>query len=230
MFDFAYFLDTAMRLLPGIPMTLFIAFFSFCVGLFAGLIIALIRLYEVPVLNALAVIYVSFFRGTPLLVQLFMFYYGIPIFLKSLGFELNFALIDAIYYALVIFSFYASAYLAEIMRSALLSVDKGQKEAAFSVGMTPYQALKRIILPQAFMITLPNLLNFFIMQIKNTALASIITVPELMGLADIESGRSSKFLEVYLMAAIMYWAMCVLLEAVFFKIEERFKRFRKNYI
>lgn len=230
MFDFAYFLDTAMRLLPGIPMTLFIAFFSFCVGLFAGLIIALIRLYEVPVLNALAVIYVSFFRGTPLLVQLFMFYYGIPIFLKSLGFELNFALIDAIYYALVIFSFYASAYLAEIMRSALLSVDKGQKEAAFSVGMTSYQALKRIILPQAFMITLPNLLNFFIMQIKNTALASIITVPELMGLADIESGRSSKFLEVYLMAAIMYWAMCVLLEAVFFKIEERFKRFRKNYV
>lgn len=230
MFDFAYFLDTAMRLLPGIPMTLFIAFFSFCVGLFAGLIIALIRLYEVPVLNALAVIYVSFFRGTPLLVQLFMFYYGIPIFLKSLGFELNFALIDAIYYALVIFSFYASAYLAEIMRSALLSVDKGQKEAAFSVGMTPYQALKRIILPQAFMITLPNLLNFFIMQIKNTALASIITVPELMGLADIESGRSSKFLEVYLMAAIMYWAMCVLLEAVFFKIEERFKCFRKNYV
>lgn len=230
MFDFAYFLDTAMRLLPGIPMTLFIAFFSFCVGLFAGLIIALIRLYEVPVLNALAIIYVSFFRGTPLLVQLFMFYYGIPIFLKSLGFEFNFALIDAIYYALVIFSFYASAYLAEIMRSALLSVDKGQKEAAFSVGMTPYQALKRIILPQAFMITLPNLLNFFIMQIKNTALASIITVPELMGLADIESGRSSKFLEVYLMAAIMYWVMCVLLEAVFFKIEERFKRFRKNYV
>lgn len=230
MFDFAYFLDTAIRLLPGIPMTLFIAFFSFCVGLFAGLIIALIRLYEVPVLNALAVVYVSFFRGTPLLVQLFMFYYGIPIFLKSLGFEFNFALIDAIYYALVIFSFYASAYLAEIMRSALLSVDKGQKEAAFSVGMTPYQALKRIILPQAFMITLPNLLNFFIMQIKNTALASIITVPELMGLADIESGRSSKFLEVYLMAAIMYWAMCVLLEAVFFKIEERFKRFRKNYV
>lgn len=230
MFDFAYFLDTAIRLLPGIPMTLFIAFFSFCVGLFAGLIIALIRLYEVPVLNALAVIYVSFFRGTPLLVQLFMFYYGIPIFLKSLGFEFNFALIDAIYYALVIFSFYASAYLAEIMRSALLSVDKGQKEAAFSVGMTPYQALKRIILPQAFIITLPNLLNFFIMQIKNTALASIITVPELMGLADIESGRSSKFLEVYLMAAIMYWAMCVFLEAVFFKIEERFKRFRKNYV
>lgn len=229
MFDFAYFLDTAVGLAPGIPMTFFIALFSFCVGLVVGLIMALIRLYEVPVLNLLAVVYISFFRGTPLLVQLFMFYYGIPIFLKSMGFELNFASIDAIYYALVIFSFYASAYLAEIMRSALLAVDKGQKEAALSVGMTACQALRYIILPQAFMITLPNLLNFFIMQIKNTALASIITVPELMGLADIESGRSSKFLEVYLMAAIMYWIMCVFLEAVFFKIEERFKRLRKNY-
>lgn len=229
MFDFTYFLEMALQLLPGVPMTFFIALFSFCVGLGAGLIIALIRLYEIPVLNPLAVFFISFFRGTPLLVQLFMFYYGIPIFLKSMGFELNFALIDAIYYALVIFSFYASAYLAEIMRSALLAVDKGQKEAAFSVGMTPYQALKRIILPQALMITLPNLLNFFILQLKNTSLASIITVPELMGLADIESGRSSKFLEVYLMAAIMYWIMCVFLEALSFKIEKHFKRFQKTY-
>ena len=95
--------------------------------------------------------------------------------------------------------------------------------------MTHIQALRRIILPQAFMITLPNLLNFFIMVVKNTSLASIITVPELMGLADIESGRSSKFLEVYLMAALMYWALCVFLEWVFFRIEERLKKFRKDY-
>ena len=229
MFDFAYFLDTASRLAVGIPITFFIALFSFAVGLVLGLILAFIRLYKVPLLNPLALTYISFFRGTPLLVQLFMFYYGIPIFLKSCGFELDFALIDAIYYALVIFSLYASAYLAEIMRSALLAVDKGQREAALSLGMNAAQALKRIILPQAFMITLPNLLNFFIIQIKNTALASIITVPDLMGLADIESGRSSKFLEVYLMAALMYWAMCVFLEWVFFKFETRFKKFRKNY-
>lgn len=229
MFDTAYFFDTFIRLLPGLPITFLLALFSFIVGGFIGFILALLRLYNVRILGALAVIYISFFRGTPLLVQLFMFYYGIPIFLKSFGFELNFALVDALYYALVIFSIYASAYLADIFRAALLAVDKGQKEAALSVGMTNFQCLKRIILPQAFMITLPNLLNFFIIQIKNTALASIITVPDLMGLADIESGRSSKFLEVYFMAALMYWAMCLFLEGVFGVLERRLAKFRKAY-
>ncbi|WP_246059102.1 amino acid ABC transporter permease [Campylobacter troglodytis] len=229
MFDFTYFLDTATRLAPALPMTLFIAIFAFFAGLVLGLILAFIKLYKLPLLYPVALIYISFFRGTPLLVQLFMFYYGLPIFFRSLGFELDFSLIDALYYALLIFSLNSSAYLAEIMRSALLAVDKGQKEAALSVGMTHAQALRRIILPQAFMITLPNLLNFFIMLVKNTSLASIITVPELMGLADIESGRSSKFLEVYLMAALMYWALCVILETVFFKLESRLKKFRKAY-
>ncbi len=229
MFDFGYFLDTAQRLLPGLPVSFFIASFSFCVGGVLGLALALIRLYKIPFLNQVVILYVSFFRGTPLLVQLFMFFYGLPIFLKSLNFDFNFALIEAIYYALVVFSCYASAYLTEIFRSALLAVDKGQIEAAYSVGMSAFQSLRRIVLPQAFMITLPNLLNFFILQIKNTALASVITVPDLMGLADIESGRSSKFLEVYLMAALMYWILCVILESVFSKIEKRFEKFRKSY-
>lgn len=229
MFDFAYFYHTAQSLLPGLPISFLIASFSFCIGGLLGLIFALIRVYKFPFLNQIVILYVSFFRGTPLLVQLFMFFYGIPIFLKSLNFNFNFALIDAIYYALVVFSLYASAYLTEIFRSALLAVDKGQIEAAYSVGMNNFQTLRRIILPQAFMITLPNLLNFFILQIKNTALASIITVPDLMGLADIEAGRSSKFLEVYLMAAIMYWILCMILEFIFSKIEKYFEKFRKSY-
>lgn len=229
MFGTAYFLDTFSRLIPGVPLTFFLATLSYLVGGIIGFLMALVRLYQVRFFSQCVVVYVSFFRGTPLLVQLFMFYYGIPIFLKSLGLQFNFALLDAIYYALVIFSLYASAYLADIFRSALLAVDKGQKEAALSVGMTNFQALKRIILPQALMITLPNLLNFFIIQIKNTALASIITVSDLMGLADIESGRSSKFLEVYLMAALLYWAMCLFLEGVFTLFEKRFSKFRKAY-
>lgn len=229
MFDTTYFFDVALRLAPGIPMTFFIALFSFIVGGILGFIMALIRLYKIPVLNQIIILYISFFRGTPLLVQLFMFYYGIPIFFKSLGLDLDFGSVDAIYYALVVFSLYASGYLTEIFRSALLAVDKGQSEAAYSLGMTTSQALRRIILPQALMITLPNLLNFFIMQVKNTALASIITVPELMGLADIESGRSSKFLEVYFMAALMYWGLVVILEWIFFRAEKYFTRFRKKY-
>lgn len=228
MFDFEYFLSTGLKLLPSLPMTFFIAIFSCLVGGIFALIFALIRLYKIPVLNTFVVLYISFFRGTPLLVQLFMFFYGIPIFLQSFDLKFNFALIDAIYYALVIFSCYACAYLSEIFRAAFLSVDKGQIEAAYSLGMSSTQALRRIILPQSFMITLPNLLNFFVLQVKNTSLASIITVPELMGLADIEAGRSSKFLEVYLMAALMYWLLCIFLEAVFFKIEKYFEKFRRK--
>jgi len=229
MFDFNYFLQTFFKLAPALPITFFIALFSFVVGSIIGLIFSLIRLYKLPILNICVIFYVSFFRGTPLLVQLFMFFYGLPIFLTSIGFKINFSNIDALYYALVIFSLYASAYLTEIFRAALNSVDKGQIEAAYALAMSPFQTLRRIILPQAFMITLPNLLNFFILQIKNTALASVITVPELMGLADIESGRSSKFLEVYLMAALMYWFLCVILETLFTKIEKYFVKFKKGY-
>lgn len=229
MFDGAYFLNTFFTLLPALPLTFFLALGSFLCGGVLGFVFALIRVFEVKYLNSILILYISFFRGTPLLVQLFMFYYGLPIFLQSYDVNINFHNFDSLYYALIVFSLYASAYLCEIFRAALLSVDKGQIEAAYSLGMSNAQALKRIILPQALMITLPNLLNFFIMQIKNTALASVIAVPELMGLADIESGRSSKFLEVYLMAALMYWVLCVVLETIFFRIEKYFAQFRKKY-
>lgn len=229
MFDGAYFAHTFFTLLPALPLTFLLAIVSFFAGGVLGFILALVRVFEIKYLNHIIILYISFFRGTPLLVQLFMFYYGLPIFLQSYEIYIDFHNFDSLYYALIVFSLYASAYLCEIFRAALLSVDKGQIEAAYSLGMSNAQALRRIILPQAFMITLPNLLNFFILQVKNTALASIITVPELMGLADIESGRSSKFLEVYLMAALMYWVLCVVLEGIFFRIEKYFAQFRKKY-
>ncbi|RDU60344.1 amino acid ABC transporter permease [Helicobacter marmotae] len=229
MFDYPYFLHTFYTLLPALPLTLALSVGSFICGGILGFIFALIRVFEVKYLNALLLLYISFFRGTPLLVQLFMFYYGLPILLNSYDIHINFHNFDSFYYALIVFSLYASAYLSEIFRAALLSVPRGQIEAAYSLGMSHAQSLRRIILPQALMITLPNVLNFFIMQVKNTALASVITVPELMGLADIESGRSSKFLEVYLMAALMYWGLCVLLETLFARIEGYFTRFRKKF-
>lgn len=229
MFDFPYFLNTFFTLLPGVPITLLIAVVAFFCGSVIGFLIALIRLYSIPFISQVAIFYVSLFRGTPLLVQIFVFYYGIPIFIKSMGLDSSFTNIDAMYYAFVAFSFYASAYLSEIFRAAMLSVDKGQREAAYSLGMNNMQTLRRIVIPQSLMNTLPNLLNFFIMLIKDTSIASVITVRELMGLAEIEIGRSSQFLEVYLMAALMYWVLCIVLEWIFGKIENRFKKFRREY-
>lgn len=225
MFDFAYFLSTAKHIAPGIYYTFLIALFSFFMGLVFGLFIALIRIYKVPVFNQFCIFFISFFRGTPLLVQLFVFYFGIP---ASFGSQF-WGKIDALFYALFVFSLYASAYLAELWRSAIISVDKAQLDAAYSLGMNAFHSFKRIILPQAFMIALPNLCNFFIIQLKNTALAFTITVNELMGLSEIEAGRSSKFLEVYLMAALMYWGACVLFEFIFSLFEKRLQIFRKAY-
>ena len=230
MFDLEYFLQTAAVLAPSLPLTFFITIASFLMGGFLGLLMALGRIYEIFFINRIIIVFVSFFRGTPLLVQLFMFYYGIPTFLRGLEVDFDISGIDALYYALVVLSLYASAYLCEIFRSALLSVDKGQLEAAYAVGMDEFQVLRRIVLPQAIMMTLPNLLNFFILQLKNTSLCSVITVPELMGVADMESGRSSKFLEVYFMAALMYWGLCVILEAMFFRLEKMTKKYRKSYL
>lgn len=230
MFDLAYFLSTFSLLVPSLPITLLITIVSFFAGSIIGLFMALARIYRIFIVNRIIIVYVSFFRATPLLVQLLMFYYGIPIFFRGLDLQIDISSIDAIYYALIVFSLYASAYLCEIFRSAILAIDKGQLEAAYSIGMSEYQALRRIILPQAIMITLPNLLNFFILQLKNTSLCSVITVPELMGIADIESGRSSKFLEVYCMAALLYWGMCVVLETLFFRLEKISERYKKGYL
>lgn len=229
MFDWAYFLNSFWAVVPGVHIAFFLTIFSFFFGGILGLVLSLIRIFKIKFLNQVVIIYVSFFRGTPLLVQLFMFYYGLPIFLKSLDININILSIDGLYYAMFVFCLYASSYLCEIFRAAFLSVDKGQLDAAYSIGMSYKQALFRILLPQALMITLPNLLNFFIMQLKNTSLASIIAVGEIMGLADIESGRSSKFLEVYLMAALLYWAICVILEWIFSFLEKYFLKFRREF-
>lgn len=223
MFDVAYFYDTAWRLLPALPMTLALSVVSFIVGCLLGFGLALVRMARVFVLYQLVVLFVSFFRGTPLLVQLFLFYYGIPIALKSFSIPFNIN-VDALYYALFVLSLHAGAYISEIARSSLQAINKGQKESGLSLGLSKLQLLFYVIIPQTLLTALPNLLNFFVLQVKNTSLASVITVPELMGLADIESGRTSRFLEVYLMAALMYWALCAAFEALFFTLEKKIKK------
>ncbi len=227
MFDLAYFLDSFWRLLPALPMTLLLSVVSFVLGCVLGFVLALLRLERVVGLHWFVVLFVSFFRGTPLLVQLFLFYYGIPMVFMALGAEFAFGNVDALYYALFVLSLHAAAYISEIARAALLSVNRGQSEAGLALGFSQIQLFIYIILPQTLLSALPNLLNFFVLQVKNTSLASIITVPELMGLADIESGRTSRFLEVYLMAALLYWAMCVAFEAFFFALERRLAHYRR---
>lgn len=147
--DFSYMIESIPAIAKGIPISLAIALVAFFIGLIIGLFVALIKIYRVPVLYQISSLYVSFIRGTPLLVQIFLSYYGIPLVIRyinirySLNWDVSF--IPAIYFIYVAFSLNSGAYLSETIRSAIQAVNKGQMEACYSVGMTTSQGLRRII-------------------------------------------------------------------------------------
>lgn len=231
LFDFSYAFSALPTLLKGVPISLVIAIVGFCVGALLGLVLSLVRIYKIPIIFQLATIYISFFRGIPVLVQIFLAYYGIPLVFRYLNYTYSFKIdisgIDAIYFMYLVYSLYCSAYLSEIFRSAILSIDKGQLEAAYSVGMNTTQALLIIILPQSMLVALPNILNFFIILIKETSLVFAASVPEIMGIATLEADRSSKFLEVYIMAALIYWVISIALEKGFAMFEKKLHSYKK---
>lgn len=226
--DYQYMLDSLPAILKGVPVSLTIALIAFVVGLIIALACALIRIYNVPVLKQLVVLFVSFVRGTPLLVQIFLSYYGIPIVIRALnesyGLNWDISFIPAIYFIYVAFSINSGAYLSETIRAAILSVDKGQFEACYSVGMTTSQALRRVILPQALRVGLPNLCNHFIILLKDTSLAFAASVPEILGEAKMIAGRTSQFFEVYIVAALIYWVLCTILEQISMYLERRLNK------
>lgn len=230
--DLEYMLQSIPRVATGVPVTLSIACVAFVGGALLGYAIALIKIYKVPVLRQLATVYVSFMRGTPLLVQIFLSYYGTPQLLRYLsaqyGWSLNLASIPPIAFMFVCFALNVGAYLSESIRAAILSVGKGQVEAAQSVGMTGGQAMRRIILPQAAIVAIPNLGNSFIMLLKDTSLAFAASVPEIIGQAKIAGARSSRFLETYIVAALLYWIICLFFEALLNAGEKRLRRHERG--
>jgi His/Glu/Gln/Arg/opine family amino acid ABC transporter permease subunit len=232
--DFSYLIKSIPAIAKGIPTSLAIAFVAFFIGLLIGLAVALIKIYKVPVLSQIANVYVSFIRGTPLLVQIFLSYYGIPLVIRFLnskyGWNYDVSFIPAIYFIYVAFSLNSGAYLSETIRSAILSVNKGQMEACYSVGMTTSQALKRIILPQAATVALPNIGNFFVALLKDTSLAFAASVPEIIGKAKIIAGRTSQFFEVYIVAALLYWFICIIIEHVLKILENRFRKYERGVL
>ncbi|MBR0597495.1 amino acid ABC transporter permease [Sinanaerobacter chloroacetimidivorans] len=227
-FDVSYAIESIPAIAKGIPVSLSIAVIAFSAGILIGLCGALIKIYNIPVLKQITAVYISFMRGTPLLVQIMLSYFGIPIVLRAVNAEFGTAMdisfIPAIYYIYVAFALNAGAYLTETIRAAILSIDRGQLEASYSVGMTTYQSMKRIILPQALKVGLPNIGNHFIAMLKDTSLAFAASVPEIMGLAKIVGGRTSRILEAYIVAALLYWVICIGLERLMALLEKRLRR------
>jgi polar amino acid transport system permease protein len=218
------------QLLQYLPITLAIVILSMIVGLVFALIIALVRLNKIPVLTQLFTLLVSFVRGTPLLVQLYLSYYGVPIALKYWNYynhtNYNINNLPAFLFVFVAFAINEAAYNSENIRGALLSVDRGEIEAAQSLGMTGGQILRRITIPEALVVALPTLGNQFISLIKGTSLAFVAGVIEMTAEGQIIAGRNFRYFEVYLSLAIIYWALTVITEVIIRFVEKRLNKFR----
>ncbi len=216
MSDWELFLSSLGPLaLAGVTVTIPLAIISFLVGLAIAIAVALMRISEHRVLSGIARAYISVIRGTPLLVQLFVIFYGMP----SIG-----VLIDPWPSAIIALSLNVGGYAAEVIRAAILSVPKGQWEAAYTVGMGRTRTLVRIILPQAARVSVPPLSNTFISLVKDTSLTALILVTELFKVAQQIAASSLKFMVVYLAAALVYWVICLVLSALQNVLESRLDR------
>jgi len=202
--------------LAAIRGTIPLALVSFAAGLVLALAVALMRLSHNWWVSGIARGYISVVRGTPLLVQLFVIFYGLP----SIG-----VVIDPWPSAVVAFSINVGGYAAEVIRAAILSVPKGQWEAAYMIGMSHGVALRRIILPQAARVSVPPLSNTFISLVKDTSLASLILVTELFRQAQEVAAFSQEFMALYLEAALVYWLICLALSSAQGSLEKRLDRY-----
>lgn len=217
-FDLDYTLGIFPILSKYIDITLSMALISGAIALVIALVIAIVKTFSVKILTQIFNVYISFFRATPLLVQLFLLYYGLPQIFPM------FNSLDAYTASIAGLSLHFSAYMAETIRGAIASIDKGQFEAAKSLGMNKFQTFVYIILPQAFRVAIPSLMNNFIDLLKSTSLAFTLGVPEIMAKAQLEASSSFKYFESFLAVAIVYWITVLLFEYLQKKYEKKLNK------
>ena len=218
MFDLGYFLSSIPLLLKFLYLTITIAILSMAIGLVIGLVLETLIRRNVAVLAGAARAYISFFRATPLLVQLFILYYGMPQVIPAMN-GMN------AYTATVVgISLNCGAYLAEIIRGAIRAVDVGQWEAARSVGMTLWQTMRRVVLPQALYVAVPGFGNTFVTVLKETSLGFALGLTETMGQAKLMAADTFKFLESFSAAALLYWGAAMIFGYMQILIERKMSK------
>ena len=203
MFNLKLAIHSLSFVLSGLQYTLGIAAVSFILGTILGFLFVLMKRSPFLVLRLIANFHVSFMRGTPTLVFLFLLYFGLPYFKIQL---------PAIICSIICFSIVSSAYICEVLRSSIDAVDYGQWEASISLGLNYFQTLRRVIVPQAFRISVPPLSNVLLDMIKGTSLAAMITVPDIFQNAKIVGGREFDYMTMYILVALIYWSICLVFE------------------
>lgn len=226
-FDLEYLLRAFPVILSYVDTTLVITIVATGIGLLLGSMVALIRINRVKVLDRVAITYISFIRGTPFLVQLFLAYFGLPELMQKIGYQ-GIRDLPPLFYVFIVFSLHFGAYSAEILRGAVSAVDKGQMEAALSIGMGSLSAYLRIVLPQAFTMALPALCNIIISTLKETSLVFNVGVIDMMRKADLMGANSQRSLELYIDVAVIYIMLVFIISRIAAFLEKKSKGFLAN--
>ncbi|MHA6260246.1 amino acid ABC transporter permease [Sporosarcina sp. CAU 1771] len=228
--NYKFLFDTFFVALSGVPTALVVTAVALLFALPLGFLLALTRINRIPILHRLAQVYVSFVRGTPIIIQIFIIYSSVPLLLDSFftkfGIEINIYDIHPIWYAFIVFSLNTTAVLVEVFRSAISTVDKGQLEAAYSVGLTNLQAFQRIIIPQALVAAVPNICTATVNLIKATSLGYAMSLQEITLRAKVAANVGYNYVEAYLDIFIVYLILCSLVEYAFKLYEKRLSKYK----
>lgn len=224
--------ESFLAALSYLPETLKLIFIPLLLGFVLGTIIALVRVYKVPVFSQFFAVVIPVYQGIPIVVSIFL--YNILFLLKfndlaaALHIPLTVADVDNIWIGIFALSAFAVCSISEVMRGALLSIDKGQNEAGYAVGLTKVQVIRRIILPQVIPVAIPPLINTVVGLIKGSSIVYIVGIAEVLSGALEPSARMYTFFEGYLAAALVYWGLTIMIENLGKMIEDRAGKYRRT--
>ncbi|MCR5673630.1 MAG: amino acid ABC transporter permease [Lachnospiraceae bacterium] len=225
--DISFIKETFPEVLKAVPVTLLVTALPVILGAIFGFFVALLHIRKIPVINQILELLISFFRSVPLIILLFCSYYGVPKLINFMFYKgervVGTTQISGMTVALIVYTVYSTAYISELIRGALASVDLKQMEAAHSIGMTKFSAYTRIVIPQAIMVAMPNYFNFVLATLKNTSLVFAISVMDIMATAKVAAEKGYRFIEAYVMVGIIYIVLGVTLSAIFKKVEKNSK-------
>lgn len=213
--DIQYMLEVFPTILSGVKITALISVVSTIISFVIGIIIAYIIFLEVPILKQITNLYLFIIRGTPVIAQLYFFYFGLAVYSDFIR-DMNPIVATSIVIGLGV-----GAFMAESIRSGLLSVDKGQIEAAESLGMSQFMIVLRIVSPQAFRVALPNLFNNVISLVKLTSLAFMLGVPDIMGMGSILGAKSFRYFDIYATVMIVYLMIIGVMNIIYNRLNKK---------
>ena len=232
--DLDYIAKTFLETLKGVPTTLIIMIVAMVLSFVPAMFLALGQIYKVKGVRTFSLVYLAFIRATPPILLILFFYSLFPSllnqFLKSIGSDVDIFKLNPIYYAFIIYSLMTTGSLSEILRSAILTVDKGQLEAAQAIGLTTSQSYVRIVFPQAVRSALPNLANLVINIVKGTSLVFVMTIKDITAIARVEASYGYQYFESYFVIFLQYILICGLIQWGFSILEKRYIRREKGQV